>query len=452
MISSNPLDPSDVLAELPPDSAVDIARKAEVARKAQVEWARNAAARSTALARAAADVEQHTAELADLVVREVGKPVVEAEGEVARTAALLRYHSQAALAASGDVLPPADGVGLLLSRRAPRGTVGLITPFNFPLAIPAWKAAPALALGNAVLLKPSPLALATAERFVELVSRHLPDGVLTCLPGGAETGEALLEVVDALSFTGSTAAGKAVALAAAARQLPVQTENGGHNSAIVLPDVDVAAVAAVVAREVVGFAGQKCTSTRRVLVTGSADEFAEALLAALSALPVGDPTRRDVVAGPLVTAAAAASVERAIAACGPGVVRVPVELGSPYVAPALVRDDEGATLAAREEVFGPVLVVQQVGDLDEAVQVANAVPARLVAAVHTRDLDRALDVAGRLRAGMVRVNAPSTGVDLHAAFGGDGDSGYGPREQGRAADDLFTVDRTITIRPGLGSA
>jgi aldehyde dehydrogenase (NAD+) len=202
----------------------------------------------------------------------------------------------------------------------------------------------------------------------------------------------------------------------------------------------------MVARDVVGFAGQKCTSTRRVLVVGSADEFSDALLAAMSALPVGDPTRRDVVAGPVVSAAAAAAVGRAVDACGPGVVRVPVELASPYVAPALVRDDQGLTHAAREEVFGPVVVVQQVADVDDAVRIANDVPARLVAAVHTRDLEHALSVANRLRAGMVRVNAPSTGVDLHAAFGGEGDSGYGPREQGRAADALFTVERTITIR------
>ena len=136
--STNPLDNSDVLAELAADSADDIARKAAVARAAQVGWARDAPARAAALTRAAADVEQHAAELADLVVREVGKPVAEAEGEVARTVALLRYHSQAALAATGEVLPPADGRGLLMSRRSPRGTVGLITPFNFPLAIPAW--------------------------------------------------------------------------------------------------------------------------------------------------------------------------------------------------------------------------------------------------------------------------------------------------------------------------
>jgi aldehyde dehydrogenase (NAD+) len=447
IISTNPLDEQDVLAESPALGAQEVAKAATAARDAQTAWAADNAGRAAALHRAAAELEQHAAELAALVVREVGKPVVEAEGEVARTVALLRFHAQAALAPAGEVVPPADGRGLLLTRKAPRGLVGLVTPYNFPLAIPAWKAAPALALGNAVLLKPSPLALATGERFVELVSRHLPAGVLTCCPGGAETGEALIDVVDALSFTGSTAAGKAVAVAAAARQLPVQTENGGHNSAIVLPDVDVATVAAVVARDVVGFAGQKCTSTRRALVVGDADAFAEALLAAMAALPVGDPTSRDTVAGPLVSAAAASGVERSIEACGPGAVRVPVELGAPYVAPALVRDDAGSTLAAREEVFGPVVVVQQVSDVDEAVSVAHAVPARLVGAVHTRDLDRALDVAQRLRAGMVRVNAPSTGVDLHAAFGGEGDSGYGPREQGRAADALFTVERTITIRP-----
>lgn len=451
MISSrNPLDPSDVLAELPADTADDVARKAASARSAQHEWARNPMQRSTALSRAAAAVEAAAAELADLVVREVGKPVVEAEGEVARTVAVLRYHAQAALASAGSILPPADGQGLLMTRRSPRGLVGLITPFNFPLAIPAWKAAPALALGNAVLLKPSPLALASAARFVELLEAHLPDGLLALCPGGADTGQALLSTVDALSFTGSTAAGRSVAVAASQAHLPVQTENGGHNSVIVLPDAEVSAVARVVARDVLGYAGQKCTSTRRVLVCGQSKGFTEALLEELGKLPIGAPSRRDVVAGPVITDAAAASLEAAVESCrGPGVtvLRGAVPEGPAYVAATVVQDDEGCSLAAREELFGPVVVVQAVPDEDRAVALANAGSARLVAAVHTRDLDRALAVADQLRAGMVRVNAPTTGVDLHAPFGGEGDSGYGPREQGRAADALFTVERTITVRP-----
>lgn len=444
--SKNPLDPSDVLAEALSDSATDVARKAGEARRAQVEWARNAALRATALSKAAAEVEQHAEELVDLVVREVGKPVVEAEGEVGRTAAVLRYHAQAALAATGEVIPPTDGQGLLLSRRSPRGTVGLITPYNFPLAIPAWKAAPALALGNAVLLKPSPLALACAARLVELLAAHLPDGLLQLVPGGAETGQALLSEVDALSFTGSTAAGRAVAVAAAGASLPVQTENGGHNSAVVLPDADVQAVARVVARDVVGYAGQKCTSTRRVLVVGDASAFREALAAELAALPVGDPARREVVAGPVITAEAAAALNAAVLEGG-DVRRAAAPEGDAFVAPTLVADDDGVSRASREELFGPVVVVQSVPDVDTAVAIANSGSARLVAAVHTRDLDQALAVSDQLRAGMVRVNAPTTGVDLHAPFGGEGDSGYGPREQGRAADALFSVERTVTVRP-----
>lgn len=448
--SSNPLDASEVLAEVTEDSGADIARKAAEARKAQPDWAHNPAARSAALARAAADVEAHAAELAGLVVREVGKPIVEAEGEVARTAAVLRYHSQAALAATGEVLPPADGQGMLLTRRSPRGTVGLITPFNFPLAIPAWKAAPALALGNAVLLKPSPYALACAARLVDLLSQHLPAGVLQICHGGAETGQALLCEVDALSFTGSTVAGRAVATAAANASIPAQTENGGHNSTIVLPDADVQAVARVTARDVVGYAGQKCTSTRRVLVVGDAARFGEALAVEVANLRVGNPAERDVVAGPVITDAAASSLNSTIEASrGVGVTvhRVAAPDGAAYVAPTVITDDEGVSTPAREELFGPVVVVQAVPDVDRAIAIANSGSARLVAAVHTRDLELALKVADQLRAGMVRVNAPTTGVDLHAPFGGEGDSGYGPREQGRAADALFCVERTVTLRP-----
>lgn len=450
IVSTNPLDDSDVLACLPEMDGGGVEKAASRARDAQLEWAGDAALRAKVLIAVAADVEASARELADLIVREVGKPVVEAEGEVARTAAILRYHAAAALAPTGDVLPPSDGQGLLLSRRSPRGLVGLVTPFNFPLAIPAWKAAPALALGNALLLKPSPLALATASRFVEILTRHLPEGLVALCPGGADTAQSVLSVVDALSFTGSTQAGRAVAVAAASAQIPVQTENGGHNNVIVLPDADPAVVAATIARDVVGFVGQKCTSTRRVLVCGPADELTDAVVAELRSLPLGDPSRRDVVGGPLISQLAAAAVADVVGASehqGATVHRVPAPSGSPFVGPAVVRDDEGSTPPSREEVFGPVVVVQQVRDTEHALALANSGAARLVAAVHTRDLDRALDLAGRLRAGMVRVNAATTGVDLHAPFGGEGESGYGPREQGRAADPLFTTDRTITIRP-----
>jgi len=449
IVSTNPLDQSDVLASLPSLDASAVEKAALRARDAQLEWARDPSYRTKALIAAAADIEGSARELADLIVREVGKPVVEAEGEVARTAAILRYHAAAAMAPVGDVLPPTDGRGLLLSRRSPRGLAGLITPFNFPLAIPAWKGAPALALGNALLLKPSPLALATATRLVEILSRHLPEGLVALCPGGVETAESVLSVVDALSFTGSTRAGRSVAVAAAGTHTPAQTENGGHNNVIVLPDADPAAVAAMLARDVAGYAGQKCTSARRVLVCGPAEELTDAVVAELRRLPFGDPSRRDVVAGPVISLQAAEAIENAVTASrdlGGTVHRVGAADGSAYVAPAVVRDDEGVTPPSREEVFGPVVVVQQVRDAEHALALANGGAARLVAAVHTRDLDRALDLAARLNAGMVRVNAPTTGVDLHAPFGGEGDSGYGPREQGRAADALFTVERTITIR------
>lgn len=457
IISTNPLDDNDVLAEHAALDADQIGKLATAARAAQVAWALDPMRRSAALTKAAADIEAHAAELAALIVREVGKPIVEAEGEVGRTAAILRFHAQAALQPAGDLLPPVDGQGLLMTRRSPRGLVGLVTPFNFPLAIPAWKAAPALAVGNAVLLKPSPFALASAARFVELMSAHLPEGLLAFCPGGAETGQAVLSSVDAVSFTGSTAAGTAVAIAAAGSHLPAQTENGGHNSAIILPDTDLVAVARMVARDVVGYAGQKCTSTRRVLVVGDATEFSDALFAEIEKLPIGDPTRRDVVAGPVISAAAAQSLEAAIASCDQSGVEVRrTVLGddaqaAAFVAATVVRDDQGVSIASREELFGPVVAVKQVADLAEAVSIANSGDARLVAAVHTADLDKALSVAGQLRAGLVRVNAATTGVDLHASFGGEGASGYGPREQGRAADALFTVERTVTYRPPAAS-
>jgi len=450
IVSRNPLDASDILAEQATVDRREVEALAEQARRAQLEWALDPLGRSNALTRAATTIEANADGLVDLIVREVAKPVVEAEGEVARTAAILRYHAQAALAPTGDLLPPTDGRGLLMSRRSPRGLVGLITPFNFPLAIPTWKAAPALALGNAVLLKPSPLATATAARLVALLNEHLPAGILSLCAGEASAAMAVLSRVDALSFTGSTAAGTAIAIAAAGAHVPVQTENGGHNSAIVMADADPECVSRIVARDVVGYAGQKCTSTRRVLVCGDASAFGDALLAAIEALPVGHPAQREVVAGPVISAAAARTLQGAVGACrgaGLDVREVGDTRGHPYVLPTVVRDDEAVSVAAREELFGPVVVVQQVRDVRQAVSIVNAGAARLVAGVHTSDLDHALDVAQQLCVGLVRVNAGTTGVDLHASFGGEGESGYGPREQGRAADGLFTVERTITLRP-----
>jgi alpha-ketoglutaric semialdehyde dehydrogenase len=346
-----------------------------------------------------------------------------------------------------------------VGRRRPRGVAGLITPWNFPLAIPLWKAAPALAFGNAVLLKPAPEATACALRLAEVLGESLPADLLSVVPGEGRTGQAVVEESDVVSFTGSVAAGAAVREAAACRGVPVQCEMGGQNPSIVLPDVDVEATAAVLAGAAMGYAGQKCTATSRVLVVddgaGFAGRFTGALVAAVEALEVGDPAQQGVTVGPLISEEARDAVVSAAREAETDGGRVLTGGAAPqrqgwYVAPTLVGNVDPGARVAQEEVFGPFAAVLTVRDSDEAVTVANGVRYGLAAAVFTRDLDASLEVADRLDAGLVRVNAPTSGVDFYAPFGGEKASSYGPREQGKAARDFYTSVRTVTIAGGRG--
>jgi len=452
--STSPQRPDDVVGEWPDTGAEGVDRAARRAREAFPGWSRATAfERSRVLRDAAGRLASRGEEMAALMVREVGKPIIESRAEVARAVAILEFYAQAALDPEGDVLPPSTAGTMLLARRRPRGVVGLITPWNFPVAIPAWKLAPALAWGNVAVLKPS--AESTACAFLLEEALGLPDGVLQVVPGAAGAGRALVEhpAIDAVSFTGSAAVGRDVATTAAARGMPAQAEMGGQNPVIVLADSDVEATAAAVAASAMGYAGQKCTAARRVISVGTAaDAFREALITRVEALRVGDPADPATVVGPLITSAARDRVSAAVdAARGAGATlltggRSTIGEGWFY-APAVVDGVGPDQELAREEVFGPVLAMFSANDLDEAVRMANATRYGLVAAVFTRDLGVALDVAARLEAGLVRINAPTTGVDFHAPFGGDKVSGQGGREQGRAAREFYTSSTTITIAP-----
>ncbi|MFD0264460.1 aldehyde dehydrogenase family protein [Kitasatospora indigofera] len=452
--SRNPADPADLVISVPAAGALGVAAAAARARETQPGWAAaGAAARSAALTRAADAVEAHADELTALIVREVGKPAAEARGEVARTAAIWRYYAQTPYAPTGAVHEPAAGRGLLLTRRRPYGVAGLITPWNFPLAIPVWKAAPALAAGNTVLLKPAPEATACALRLAELAG--LPAGVLTVVPGGAEEGEALVRAADVVSFTGSTAVGRAVVHAATERGVPVQAELGGLNSALVLPDADIEQAAAHLAAAIAGYAGQKCTATSRVIAVGAAyGPLREALTKALTAL--AGPAGLESVCGPLISAAARERLTGAIASARAQGATVLAGADVPerdgwYLEPALLADVPAGHPLRTEEFFGPVAVLLPAADLDEALALANDTRHSLATSVHTRDLDTALAAADRLEAGMIRINAPSSGVDFHLPFGGTGAAIHGDREQGQAALDFYTAGRTVTLLPAEAS-
>ncbi len=453
LTSTSPQDPTDVVVEFAAVTPAQVAPRVDAARAAQRAWvATPAPARARALHDMASQVEAHADDLTALMVREVGKPVTEARGETARSVAILRYYAQQVLDPDGETLPSSDGRSLLMARRVPHGLAGLITPWNFPAAIPLWKAAPALAYGNAVLLKPAPPGTAVAQLLEEIFQDALPAGLFQVLPGAAETAQAIIEHADVVSFTGSVAAGRSVVLATARRGIPAQCEMGGHNASIVLPDADIDRAAATIADAAMGYAGQKCTATSRVIVVGDRRAFEEALVSAVEALTVGDPARDDVWVGPVIAESAREAVLGAVDAVrrsGGSVLSGGSRLdrAGHFVSPTIVSGIAPDHPVAQTEVFGPLCAMFEVPDVDAAVALANGTPYGLAAAVFTRDLDVALRAADTLDAGLVRVNAATSGVDFYAPFGGEKASSYGPREQGKAARDFYTRSRTITVSP-----
>jgi alpha-ketoglutaric semialdehyde dehydrogenase len=451
--SVNPHDPADVLGEWEPAGAAGAdAAVARAVKAAQVWRDTPGAARAKALSDAASALEQRAAEVTGMVVREVGKPLSEARGEVARGVAILRYYAQAALLPDGETLPAADPDQLLFARHVPVGVTTLITPWNFPVAIPLWKAAPSLAYGNATLLKPSSAGAATALLLSEIIGPFLPPDVFQVVLGGSETAGPLIDHpgVAAISFTGSSAVGRDISARAAARGCRVQAEMGGQNPSVVLADADLERAATTIAYAAMGYAGQKCTATSRVIV---ADEvyprFRDALAASIEALGVVDPADPGTLVGPVIDAGARDSALEAVASSGGRVVTGGSALDEPgfYLAPTLVELAEPAGPLASEEVFAPVAALIRAGSADQAIAIANAVKYGLVASVFTSDLGQALRLTRRLEAGMVRVNAPTSGVDFNAPFGGSKESSYGPREQGQAARAFYTESQTVLIVP-----
>lgn len=451
--SVNPHDPSDVIGQWHP--AAGSVADAAVARAvlAAREWRDSPGTiRAKALADAAAALEENSSDLTNLVVREVGKPVSEARGEVARAVAILRYYAQSALAPDGETLPAAGADQLLMSRRVPVGVAALITPWNFPVAIPLWKAAPSLAYGNATLLKPASAAAATGLALGEILGPHLPAGLFQVVLGGGATARTLIDHPDvaAVSFTGSSAVGRAISAQAAARGSRVQAEMGGQNPSVVLADADLDRAATTIAYAAMGYAGQKCTATSRVIVEDTVYEsFRDALTAAIEALQVVDPADEKTLVGPVIDAASRAAALAAVGRSGGRVLTGGRALDRPgcYLAPTLVELDGPAGPLATEEVFAPVAALIRARSAEQAIAFANSVRYGLVASVFTTDLGHALRLTRQLEAGMVRVNAPTSGVDFNAPFGGTKDSSYGPREQGQAARDFYTESRTILIVP-----
>lgn len=443
---------------IPAADAAVVTSAVDAAAEAFVSWSKlPGPARAEHLYRWSDAIKSRSAELAEAVVREVGKPIGEAKGEVGRCEMILRYFAGEAVRDTGEVIPAQTAGSLQFSLRQPLGVVGLITPWNFPLAIPLWKAAPALAVGNTVVLKPAEASSWVAALLAETAHEAgLPAGVFNVILGkGSTLGPALTghESVRCVSFTGSDTVGVHIAEACAARNIKFQTEMGGKNVGIVLEDADMIQTANLVAGGAMRFAGQKCTATSRVVVVRSArDRFLAELKAAIDKLPFGDPMAADCAIGPVISQSSYddlnAAISRASRAPIYGGKTAPADLSQGYfVSPTVFDGVSIDSELAQEELFGPVLAVIDAADYEEAISLANQTRFGLSASLFTKNLSKALDYASRIEAGMVRVNGDTTGVDPHAPFGGMKGSSSGSREQGPAAKEFFTETKTVQMNP-----
>ena len=454
----NPSDANDIVAYVPEGTPEDAQRAASAAAAAFERWSTiTGPARADHLHRWSVAIADRQEELAQALAREVGKPIGEARGEVARCVAILRYYAGEAVREIGEVIPAQVAGALQFTLREPLGVVALITPWNFPLAIPLWKAAPALAFGNTVVLKPSEMSSHVATLLAETASAALPAGVFNLVTGsGPAVGEALMRApeVSAISFTGSGRVGARVAGLAAERNIRYQTEMGGKNIAIVLPDADIAQAASLTAAGAMRYAGQKCTATSRVVVAHDIEgPFLAELRRQIDALVLGPVTAPNAAVGPVISEHARDSIRRTLDASDAervyeGMVPDSSDFANGwFLPPTVLRGAATDSELAQRELFGPVLAMFPADDLDHAIALANDTPYGLSASLFTRDIKSALHYVRRIEAGMVRVNGDTTGVDPHAPFGGMKGSSSGSREQGPAAREFYTEIKTVQINP-----
>jgi aldehyde dehydrogenase (NAD+) len=456
----NPAHPREVVAEVQQADAETTSDAVESARLAFPAWrALSAPARGDILRKAADHLEQRADAIGSELSREEGKTLAEGIGETRRAAAILRYYAGQTLEPDGETYPSASPNTFLYARREPVGVVVVISPWNFPIAIPAWKIAPALAYGNTVVFKPAELVPLTAVRLVEtLRDAGLPPGVLNLVLGKSSViGDVLTdhEGVDAITFTGSNAVGKAIQLKATARGAKVQLELGGKNPAVVAADADPAFAAEQVARGAFLSAGQKCTATSRVIVeTPILQSFSERLVRLATTWRLGDPLDSNTRVGPLV------SDERVRAVMGfleegkadggrflAGGTRAEERGDGYFVRLTVVSEVDPRMRLAREEIFGPVAVLLPARSYEEAIALANDTPFGLSASVFTRDLTKAMRFAQAIQAGVVKINQESAGIEFQAPFGGTKGSSSGSREQGKVARDFFTQWKTVYMDP-----
>jgi acyl-CoA reductase-like NAD-dependent aldehyde dehydrogenase len=456
----NPSDLSDVVGEFTIGDAAQVDLAVAAALAAQPTWAAATPAdRSTALDRVATELTARAGELGELLSREEGKPRPEGVAEVQRAAWIFRFFAGEALRAGGEhIRSVRPGVDVDVIRE-PLGVIGIITPWNFPIAIPAWKIAPALAFGNAAVFKPAQLVPATAWALAEILSRvDLPPGTFNLVNGsGSTVGDRLIHHPDVrgITFTGSQAVGKQVARACAERFARTQLEMGGKNPLVVLDDADLDVAVSCAIQGAFFQTGQRCTASSRLIVTaGIHDAFVDAIIEATKALRVGHALEEDTQIGPVVDESQLKQDEEYLrigadegAEVAVGGERLERSTPGYYLSPALLVNTTNDMRVNREEIFGPIASVVKVADADEALAAANDTTYGLSAGVCTTSLRNAARFRDGLQAGIVTVNLPTAGVDFHVPFGGKKGSSLGTREQGRYAVEFFTTVKTAYLQP-----
>jgi aldehyde dehydrogenase (NAD+) len=450
----NPARPTDVVGEFPASDGHDVNAAVEAAAKAFLDWSRMPAARRAAVLMRAADaVESRLEEIAADMTREMGKPLRESRLEAARAAAIFRFFAGEAWRPKGELYEQSAAGTPLYTLRRPLGVVALITPWNFPAAIPAWKSAPALVYGNTVVLKPAGDAPLTSLHLAACLDEAgIPAGVFNLVIGtGSDVGTPLVEhpTVRAISFTGSVAVGRDVREQATAFGKRVQLELGGQNPLIVMADADLERAVEAAYAGAFWSAGQKCTATRRIYVESPVyEKFQELLLARIDKGKVGDPTDPETEVGPVVNEKQLNDILSAIdrgRSEGGTLLAGGERIGddSYLIAPTLFTDVAEDAMLSREEVFGPVTSLYRFETFDEAITRANSVEYGLSAAIFTTDLETTQRFVTEAEAGVLHVNSQTAGADVHVPFGGIKDSGFGPHEQGRTALEFYTEVVTV---------
>ncbi|CAM3473536.1 aldehyde dehydrogenase family protein [Halomonas lysinitropha] len=455
----NPSDVDDLIGHYAQASVAQVGEAIAAARQGQREWAKSGLEKRYALLMAIGDeLVARKGELGRLLSREEGKPLAEGVGEVYRSAQFFHYYAAEVLRQIDDRVDSVRPGVEVETRREPVGVVGVISPWNFPMATAVWKIAPALAFGNAVIFKPANLVPASAWALTEIISRQaLPPGTFNLLMGpGGSVGDALISSpdIDALSFTGSLEVGRRVAGATAGNLVKCQLEMGSKNALIVADDADLdLAVEAAFAGAYSG-TGQKCTASSRLIVTAAVhDAFVERLIARLDRATVGHALAEGVQVGPVADSRQLESnlawIERAQeqgARLAFGGERLERDTQGYYMAPTLFTETSNDMAINREEVFGPIACVIKVADAEEAIETLNDTHFGLTAGIITDSLKLASEFKARAETGCVMVNLATAGTDYHVPFGGRKDSSFGPREQGRYAREFYTVVKTCYVK------